>query len=146
MQLTVQNLLPCAPVISDHAQNEGCPRTVNAVHERLLAVQLAEGTAALRCLQTKIEASSKEVLKSSFHSSFRRLLEYVQRQDLINNTSGQCKSQITFHWENATELVIYGLGSPAAGGSLPWFLQHQMQALPLSATTLSVSLADLFSL
>lgn len=118
MQATVQTLQPCATEISNHTQNEGCAQIVNAVHERLSADQFAEGTAALRCLQTKIEACSKEVLQSSFHNSFKRLLEYVQRQNLMDNTFEQCKSQKSFRWENATELVIYGLGSPAAGGGL----------------------------
>ena len=118
MQPTVQTLSPYATEVLDDTQNEGCSHAVNAVHERPFAAQLAEGNAALRCLQTKIEACSKEVLQSSFHNSFKRLLEYVQRQNLMDNTFEQCKTQNTFRWENATELVIYGLGSPAAGGGL----------------------------
>ena len=118
MQPTVQTLPPYAAEILDDTQTEGCSHAVNAVHERPFASQFAEGNAALRCLQTKIEACSREVLQSSFHNSFKGLLEYVQRQNLMDNTIEQCKSQNTFHWEHATELVIYGLGSPAAGGGL----------------------------
>ena len=108
-------LSPCAAVITDHPQKQDCAYTPTSAHERLPAPQPAEGNDALISLQKQIEARSKEVINSSFLLSFQRLLEYVQHQELLDTTTGQCSLKNRFQWEAATELIVYGLGSPAAG-------------------------------
>ena len=117
-QHALQPLPQCAAVNSDHPQKQVHAETLEVVHKRLLAFHSAEGNAALICLQNKIEARSKDVINSAFHHNFQRLLEHLQRQQLIGSASEQCKLQGTFAWEAATDLVMYGLGSPAAGEDL----------------------------
>ena len=114
-QHALQPLQQCAATTSDHPQNQVCGDTLNLTHKPLPALQSAEGNAVLTCLHKQIEARSKDVINSTFLHNFQRLLEHLQRQHLIDSTSAHCKLQKTFAWETATDLVMYGLGSPAAG-------------------------------
>lgn len=114
----LQPLPQSAAIISDDPQKQVCADTLSVAHERPLAFHSPEGNAALLCLQNKIEARSKDVINSTFLHNFQRLLEHLQRQHLMDSTSGQRKLQGNFSWEAATDLVMYGLGSPAAGDGL----------------------------
>ena len=109
---------PPQALISDDPQKQLCADTLNVAHERLLAFHSPEANAALLCLQKKIEACSKDVRNSTFLHNFQRLLKHLQHEHVMDSTSGQCKLQGTFAWEAAIDLVMYGLGSPAAGDGL----------------------------
>ena len=62
----------------------------------------------------KVEICLKDLQASSFLNSFQRLWKYVGTQSLSDQTSDrQCEGSFTT--ASATELVIYGLGSPAGG-------------------------------
>ncbi len=62
----------------------------------------------------KVEICLKDLQASSFLHNFQRVWKYVGSQSLLDETSDlQCQGSFTT--ASATELVIYGLGSPAAG-------------------------------
>jgi len=70
--------------------------------------------AQLASLKQKVESCLRDVQASSFLHNFQRLWKYVGTQSLLDETSDlQCQGSFTT--ASATELVIYGLGSPAAG-------------------------------
>ena len=70
--------------------------------------------AELAGLMQKVEFCLKDVQASSFLHNFQRLWKYVGTQSLSDQTSDrQCEGSFTT--ASATELVIYGLGSPAGG-------------------------------
>lgn len=134
-QSALQPLPECAAVISDNPQKQVCAGTLNIVHERLPAFHSAEENAVLKRLQKTIEARSKEVITSTFLQNLQRQLEHLQRQHQMDSTSGQCKLPRFFAWEAASDLVMYGLGSPAAGdGLLPLDSTAPRQAALPSAT------------
>ena len=105
--------------LADQPQTQEWAYSPRISHERLPASPLAEGSAALKHLQHQIKTRATEVTNSVFLHKFQRLLEHVQRQDLMHNTSEDCKLPDTFMWEATTELIVYGLGSPAAGDCHP---------------------------
>ncbi len=62
----------------------------------------------------KVEFCLKDVQASSFLHNFQRLWKYVGTQSLPDESSDRhCEGSFTT--ASATELVIYGLGSPAGG-------------------------------
>lgn len=118
--------VPFAAVIADHPQTQELNYSPKLAHGQRLFSPLADGNAAVKRLQQQIETRSKEVTKSLFLHKFQGLLEYVQRQDLMHNTSEHCKLNEAFKWEATVELIVYGLGSPAAGDCPPpLFTQRQ---------------------
>ena len=70
--------------------------------------------AQLAGLMQKVAICLRDVQASSFLNNFQRLWKYVGTQSLPDETSDrQCEGSFTT--ASATELVIYGLGSPAGG-------------------------------
>ena len=93
-----------SPWVACHLNKEAlCPSTAS----RHTHAQLAG-------LVQKIESYLKDVQASSFLHNFQRLWKYVGTQSLSDQMSDrQCEGSFTT--ASATELVIYGLGSPAGG-------------------------------
>ncbi|KAA6426421.1 MAG: hypothetical protein FRX49_03532, partial [Trebouxia sp. A1-2] len=91
--------------------------------------------AQLAGLMQKLEICLRDVQASSFMHNFQRLWKYLCTQSLPDETSNQqCKGSFTT--ASATELVIYGLGSPAGGHravhcqlAFALFLQTQLPCL-----------------
>lgn len=99
------------------------------------SVASSQTPAQLAGLVQKVEICLKDVQASSFLHNFQRLLNYVGTQSLFDEMSDrQCEGSFTT--ASATELVIYGLGSPAGGYravhcqlAFALFLQTQLPCL-----------------
>lgn len=106
---------PYAALIAGHPQTQDWAFSPRTAHGQFPASPNAEGNADVYRLQQQIKTRSEEVTKSAFLRKLQCLLEYLQRQDLMHSTPEQYKLPETFTWEATTELILYGLGSPAAG-------------------------------
>lgn len=71
--------------------------------------------APLARLQQQVQLRLDELRKSTFLHSFWRLYKHVSDHSLLEDSSQQCSPDVVFTWDSATDFVIYGLGSPAAG-------------------------------
>ena len=116
-QMPVQPL----PFTTDLAYLSSGP-TWSAFHpERTKAHSSSAGShgtdVALARLQQQIELRSRDLHDSTFLHSFLRLWTYVNKQYLLESSTEPCTAQDTFRWEFATELIIYGLGSPSTGAA-----------------------------
>ena len=78
------------------------------------SVASSQPPAQLADLVQKVEICLKDVQASSFLHNFQRLLKYLGTLSLPDETSDR-QREGSFTTASATELVIYGLGSPAGG-------------------------------
>ncbi len=81
-------------------------------------------------LQQQMSFRSKELQHSSFLGSFQRLWAYVESHCLLDCSPKTHKHEELFAWKTATELVIYGLGSPATGAPPAQLQGVQLLAIP----------------
>ena len=100
---------------ADHSHTPHWTYRSGSANIHLPSASPALNDAALVRLQQQIANRAEEVSSSSFLQGFRRLLKYVEHQEILSSALVHSSVQETFHWSTATELVVYGLGSPAAG-------------------------------
>ncbi|DBB04345.1 TPA: sensitivity to red-light reduced protein, variant 2 [Trebouxia sp. C0004] len=114
-----------SPWLACHVDNEAfCPNIASShTHAQLAG------------LMQKVKVCLKDVQVSSFLHKFQRLWKYVGTQSLpVESLDRRCEGSFTT--ASATELVIYGLGSPAGGYravhcqlAFALFLQTQLPSL-----------------
>ena len=104
-----------ATAASDHSHKAQWTCRPTSAIINLPVASLALNDAAFVRLQQKIANRAKEVSTSLFLQGFKRLLEYVEHQEILNTASGEGIVKGAFSLSTATEFVVYGLGSPSAG-------------------------------
>lgn len=107
--------LQLLPFVTESADQSQQSWTFKASAGHVPAASTATCKAAVARLYHQITNRSKEIVNSAFLQGFQQLLRYAERQELIDKGQGQDSHQGGFPWGIVTELVIYGLGSPAAG-------------------------------
>lgn len=75
-------------------------------------------TASLHRLRQKIDCSLRDLQKSDFLRNFQRVWAHSQDKYLEQDESEHSSHPDLFSTKTATELVVYGLGSPSAGVDL----------------------------
>ena len=100
---------------SDHTHKQGWALTPIPAASQSCPVRRDIDNVALSRLQRQVEHRSKDLIDSHFLQGFQRVLEYIERQELLQTEVEQQQSMQSFSWRNACQLIVYGLGSPAAG-------------------------------